>query len=177
MLQYYGQEFLQGLQTYYVQRLSLALEHGYSVEDNKYFWLYKELDLRARAIRQTLLFLDALPKFMGTATGEESMGYALKYTGDYFTADRIGSEDRPEGAPHPYFNDGNPYWLQFQEAHDNFGLNYDLTNTPMLYVDLTEYVVRGLRLYIQIRERKFCAIDRGKFDEMMKLKAPLPITA
>lgn len=34
MLQYYGQEFLQGLQTYYVQRLSLALEHGYSVEDN-----------------------------------------------------------------------------------------------------------------------------------------------
>lgn len=47
----------------------------------------------------------------------------------------------------------------------------------MLYVDLTEYVVRGLRLYIQIRERKFCSIDRGKFDEMMKLKAPLPITA
>lgn len=177
MLQYYGQEFLQGLQTYYVQRLSLALEHGYSVEDNKYFWLYKELDLRVRAIRQTLLFLDALPKFMGTATGEESMGYALKYTGDYFTADRIGSENRPQGEPHPYFNDGNPYWLQFQEAHDNFGLDYDLTNAPMLYVDLAEYVVRGLRLYIQIRERKFCAIDRGKFDEMMKLKALLPITA
>ena len=95
MLQYYGQEFLQGLQTYYVQRLSLALEHGYSAEGNKYFWLYKELDLRVRAIRQTLLFLDALPKFMGTATGEESMGYALKYTGDYFKADKIGSEDRP----------------------------------------------------------------------------------
>lgn len=51
--------------------------------------------LRVRAIRQTLLFLDALPKFMGTATGEESMGYALKYTGDYFKADKIGSEERP----------------------------------------------------------------------------------
>ncbi|MDO4841648.1 MAG: hypothetical protein Q3982_03110 [Phoenicibacter congonensis] len=177
MLHYYGMEFLQGLQSYYAQRLALAMEHGYSADGNKYFWLYTELDLRVKAIRQTLLFLDALPKFMGSAAGEESMGFALKYIGDYFKAGKIGAEDRQEGEAHPYFNDGNPYWIQFQEAHDNFGIDYDLTNTPMLYVDLTEYVVRGLRLYFLIRERKFCAIDRGKFDELMKLKSPLPITA
>lgn len=177
MLYYFGQEFLQGLQNYYGQRLALALERGYDASGNKYFWLYTELELRIKAIRQTILFLNALPRFMGTSTGEESMGYVAKYIGDFFSSESIGEEKRSDGQEHPYFNASNPYWTQFQEALDNFGMEYDMTLLPMLYVDLTEYVVRGLRLYFQIRERKFCAIDRGKFEDLMQPKAPLPVTA
>jgi len=43
----------------------------------------------------------------------------------------------------------------------------------MLYVDLCEYVARAIRLYFQIREQRFKAIDRGKFDAIMHLKAPV----
>ncbi|MDO5764286.1 MAG: hypothetical protein Q4P84_01115 [Elusimicrobiales bacterium] len=177
MLYYFGLEFLQGLQNYYGQRLALALEHGYNADGNKYYWLYMELALREKALRQTILFLNALPKFMGMATGVKSMEYVTKYIGGYFSPESIGEENRSDGEEHPYFNDSNPYWKQFQEAIDNFGMEYDMDLLPMFYVDLTEYVVRGLRLYFQIRERKFCAIDRGKFEELMQPKAPLPVTA
>lgn len=86
--------FSRGSRPNYVQRLSLALEHGYSVEDNKYFWLYKELDLRARAIRQITPLPRCTPKFMGTATGEESMGYAAEVHRRLLQGRRNGSEDR-----------------------------------------------------------------------------------
>lgn len=177
MLYYFGQEFLLRLQNYYGQRLALALEHGYNADGNKYYWLYMELELRVKAIRQTILFLNALPKFMGTATGEESMGFVTKYIGAYFTSESIGEEKCADEQKHPYFNDSNSYWKQFQEAIDNFGMGYDMTLLPILYVDLAEYVVRGLRLYFQIRERKFCAIDRGKFEDLMQAKPSLAVTA
>ena len=47
---------------------------------------------------------------------------------------------------------------------------YDLGDLPQLYVDLSEYVVRASRLYLQIRECSIHAIDRDKFEALLSRK-------
>jgi len=42
---------------------------------------------------------------------------------------------------------------------------------------LSEYVVRSVRLYLQIREREIHAIDRDKFDQIMKVAGVLSSSA
>ena len=72
--------------------------------------------------------------------------------------------DRGQDDVHPYFNDGNPYWLDFQEAVDNFSADYDLSNLPLFYVDLCEYVVRAIRLWwyiLRYRKRGKGMIESG----------------
>ena len=51
--------------------------------------------------------------------------------------------------------------------------DYDLSNLPLFYVDLCEYVVRAIRLYLQIREGSFHAIDKGKFETITHANAPV----
>ena len=97
----------------------------------------------------------------------------VSYTSALFAPDGASSVDRGQDDVHPYFNDGNPYWLDFQEAVDNFSADYDLSNLPLFYVDLCEYVVRAIRLYLQIREGSFHAIDKGKFETIMHANAPV----
>ena len=46
--------------------------------------------------------------------------------------------------------------------------DYDMNNLPLLYLDLSEYIVRSVRFYLHMREQQ-CPIDRSKFDEIMRL--------
>ena len=101
------------------------------------------------------------------------MQYVVSYTSALFAPDGPSSVNRGQDDVHPYFNDGNPYWLDFQEAVDNFSADYDLSNLPLFYVDLCEYVVRAIRLYLQIREGSFHAIDKDKFETITHANAPV----
>ena len=53
---------------------------------------------------------------------------------------------------------------------DHIDDGYDLGDFPQLYVDLSEYVVRASRLYLQIRECSIHAIDRDKFEALLSRK-------
>ena len=57
------------------------------------------------------------------------------------------------------------------------GTGYDLEERKLLYKDLCECAVRAARLYLQIRERRICAIDRGNFGCLMRMRQPLPVSA
>lgn len=173
MLEYYGVSLLNELQEYYLPRLNLAEERGYSVQNSKYFWLYEELQQRALMLRQTLLFLESLPRFMRDEDDCQAMGYAVRYVGKLFEGKPIDATQCDAQGTHPFFNDGNPYWRDLQEALERFDNSYDLQNLPMLYVDLCEYVVRAIRMYFHIREAQIKAIDRGKFDTLMHLRTPV----
>lgn len=173
MLEYYGVELLTELQEYYLPRFRLAEERGYAVQNSKYYWLFGELQQRIRVLRQTLLFLESLPKFMQCEDEFKPLQYVVSYVGKLFTVESIGEIARSEQDIHPFFNDSNPYWEDLQEALNHFDQTYDMNNLPLLYVDLCEYVIRAIRLYFQIRERQFKAIDRGKFDAIMHLKTPV----
>lgn len=171
MLTYFGQDLLQKLLDYYQPRFCLAEERGYAVQASKYYWLFAELQTRIYTIRQALLFLDALPKFMKVEDENQSLQYVVSYVGKLFTVSQIGEIARDADDVHPFFNDENPFWLDLQEALDHFTDDYDMRNLPMLYVDLSEYVVRAVRLFLQIREAQHHAIDRKNFLAIINAKA------
>ena len=114
MLAYFSTELLKELLDYYLPRYRLAEERGFAVQGSKYAWLYDELRLRVSTIRQALLFLDSLPKFMECEDNSKPMQYVVSYTSALFAPDGTSSVDRGQDDVHPYFNDGNPYWLDFQ---------------------------------------------------------------
>lgn len=172
MLKYYGVDLIQTLYAYYLPRLQLAEERGYAVEGHQYCWLFEELRERVNTLRQTTLYIDALPKFMVGQTDSEPMQYVVRYSSRLFSENSIGKFERDDAGVHPLFKETNPYWVEFQEIQDLFAPDYDIMDQPMFYVDLCEYVVRAMRLYLQIRESQFHAIDRNKFDELMGLKGP-----
>ena len=145
--------------------------HSYAVQASKYYWLFAELQTRIYTIRQALLFLDALPKFMKVEDENQSLQYVVSYVGKLFTVSQIGEIARDADDVHPFFNDENPFWLDLQEALDQFTDDYDMRNLPMLYVDLSEYVVRAVRLFLQIREAQHHAIDRKNFLAIINAKA------
>ena len=62
----------------------------------------------------------------------------------------------------------DPYWLQANEVWSRMQEDYDMNNLPLLYLDLSEYLIRALRFYLHMREQR-CPIDRSKFDEIMRL--------
>ena len=168
MLMYFSAALLQELLDYYIPRFRLAEERGFSAPDSKYFWLYEELRLRISVLRQAQLFIESLPKFMEGADHDKPMQYAVSYTSAIFAPEQLGTADVD-----PFFNDANPYWLDFQEASDNFVPNYNLSNLPLCYVDLCEYIVRTVRLYLQIREMAIHANDKGRFAELMHAAPPV----
>ena len=177
MLAYFGTDLLLEVKAYYMPRYLQACERGYTQAGSRYHWLYEELLFRVLTLDQTLRFLDALPKFMVTATEEQIFQYVMNYATALFKVDRIGEIPRDEQDQHPYFNDQNPYWVQMNEVLDSMGEGYDTTLIPLLFVDLSEYVVRSVRLYLQIRECAIHAIDRGKFDQIMKVAGALSSSA
>ena len=177
MLDYLGIELLDTFVEYYLPRYHQAEERGFGKEEQKYHWLYLELKERILVVSQARRYLKSLPLFMTTASEEQIFQSVTSYIASLFNRDRIGEIQRPEDGDHPYFNDHNPYWNQMNEVFDSMGVAYDTTNLPMLYVDLSEYVVRAVRLYLQIRELSFHAIDKGKFDVLAKARGNMTSTA
>ena len=76
-----------------------------------------------------------------------------------------------------HYQDTNPYWVDMREAMDRFTLSYDYTHLSTFYADLVEYIVMTVRLYFFIREKQFRPIDRGKYDELVGVKAAPPTPA
>ena len=169
MIEYYGKDCLDRIFNYYRERYSQAKERGYNTDGSKYFWLYKELKERLLIIRQAVCFLEALPKFMNGTSDEQIFQYATTYVNSLFRPELTGKLKRDEADGHPFFNPANPYWTQMNEVLDGMADDYDTSIRPLLYVDLCEYIVRAVRLLLQIREMTIAAIDREKFDAVMEL--------
>ena len=177
MLAYFGPELLCEVKGYYLPRYQQACDRGYTQPGSKYYWLYEELLCRVLTLDQALRFLDALPKFMVSSTEDQIFQYVMNYATALFKVDRISEIPRDDQDQHPYFNDQNPYWVQMNEVLDSMGVDYDTTLIPLLFIDLSEYVVRSVRLYLQIREREIHAIDRDKFDQIMRVAGVLSSSA
>ena len=172
MIEYYGKDCLDRIFNYYRERYSQAKARGFNTKENTYFWLYNELRTRLSIIRQAVCFLGALPQFMSGTNDEQTIQHVTAYVNGLFRPDLTGELKRDAADVHPYFNLANPYWVQMNEVLDDVGEDYDTSILPLLYVDLCEYVVRAVRLLLQIREMTIAAIDRDKFDAVMELDGP-----
>lgn len=176
ILNYCGPELLSEIREAYAQRISLATERGYADPGSRYYWLYEELEYRLRFLRQAQLFIDALPRFITEKAEDDAVGYVVRFVTAFFNPENCGNAQNVDGR-HPYFNEENRYYQAFTEALEHLDRNYDLADHPLLFVDLTECVVRAVRLHLQIREREFHAIDRNKFDALMQMREPMPASA
>ena len=168
MLNYLGTELISEIQKAYSERFQLAVERGYSEPGSKYYWLFEELSYRTRLVRQVNLFLNSLSLYMTSKDGDKPMYFVVSYITDLFTEKRIGEAAFNRAGKEQFFHESCTYWQEMQEVLDVMAHGYDFTNLPMYYVDLCEYAVRAVRLHLYIRERKFHAIDRDKFDDLMR---------
>ena len=87
--------------------------------------------------------------------------------------DVLGEQPKDAAGNCSYYQESNPYWVDYQLAMDRFTPDYDYTNLATFYVDLVEYLVMAVRLYFFIREQQFRPIDRGKYDELVGIQAVL----
>lgn len=172
VIEYYGKDCLDRIFNYYRERYSQAKERGFNVEENAYFWLYRELRERLLIIRQAIRFLEALPLFMKDTDDEQTFHYVTNYVNHLFMPELTGDLKRSDTNSHPFFRPENPYWVQMNDVFDGMETNYNTSILPLLYIDLSEYVVRAVRLLFQIREITFASIDREKFDAVMELDGP-----
>ena len=85
----------------------------------------------------------------------------------------LGDQPKDSAGNCTYYQESNPYWVDYQLAMDRFTPDYDYTNLAAFYVDLVEYLVMAVRLYFFIREQQFRSIDRGKYDELVGIQAVL----
>ena len=173
---YYGPELLDQIRDAYRHRADAAVERGFNQPSSKYLWLYRELEFRLNFLHRTVLFLDALPKFISEGKEEEALGYVVHYVSALFSRENCGNVEEKDGK-HPFFSDCNLYYRDFNESLNHFDREYDLKNHPLLYVDLSECTVRAARLYLQIREKQFHAIDRDNFDPLMQMREQIPDSA
>ena len=60
---------------------------------------------------------------------------------------------------------------------ERFQLDYDFAQLSTFYIDLVEYFVMAVRLYFYIREKQFKPIDRGKYDDLVGVRAVLSAPA
>lgn len=174
---YFGIDLLHRLQQYYEGRLSLALSKGFDQQGAQYHWLYKELEYRVTTLRKLLAMTSVLPEFMCWQTEEQIFAMVIGHTTGWFSDATLGEQPRDDKGNCLYYQDSNPYWTDLQVAMDRFSLNYDYTRLSTFYVDLVEYIVMAVRLYFFIREKQFRPIDRGKYDELVGIKAALPTPA
>lgn len=168
-MRYLGVEMLDTIQNAYAEGLGLAQQRGYDREGDKYHWLYEELRTRLEAIDQVKRFIKALPLFMSENDAERPLTYVVSYSVEFFTEDRIGKAAFPKEEGTSYFRDGNPYLEDMNAVLNEFNDKYKFEITPLFYVDLCEYLVRVVRLYLYIREQEFHAIDRANFAQLMQL--------
>ena len=86
-------------------------------------------------------------------------------TSSWFSDDVLGDQPKDAAGNCSYYQESNPYWVDYQLAMDRFTPDYDYTNLAAFYVDLVEYLF--------IREQQFRPIDRGKYDELVGIQAVL----
>ena len=154
MMTLYGVDLLLQIYAAYLDRYQKALQRGYDAEGERYHWL---------------------PKFLCGVEDDKALQFVFEYTSRLFSPESIGASDHAEGEKHPFFHDGNPYWRDLQEGMEAFNEEEILKNRPLLYVYSCELITRAIRLYLQIRETKFHAIDREKFHGLMQMqKTALP---
>lgn len=176
MMEFYGLDLLKQIQSAYQVRCQKALERGFDQEGNPYHWLYAELRIRLQMLQETLLYLEALPRFLDTAEAEKPYQYIMMFLARCFRQANLGTADASE-TPDPFFQDRNPYWRDIQEALEALDEPDLLQNLPLFFVYSCELVTRAVRLYFQIRESRIHAIDREKFDALMRQSASLPQSA
>ena len=170
---YFGVDLLHHLQRHYEQRLSLALSKSFNQTDSRYYWLFKELECRVTMLRKLLVMISALPGFMCRQTEEQVFAMVVSSTSSWFSDDVLGDQPKDAAGNCSYYQESNPYWVDYQLAMDRFTPDYDYTNLAAFYVDLVEYLVMTVRLYFFIREQQFRPIDRGKFDPSCSGEASL----
>lgn len=170
---YFGVDLLHHLQRHYEQRLSLALSKSFNQADSRYYWLFKELECRVTMLRKLLAMISALPGFICRQTEEQVFAMVVSSTSSWFSDDVLGEQPKDAAGNCSYYQESNPYWVDYQLAMDRFTPDYDYTNLATFYVDLVEYLVMAVRLYFFIREQQFRPIDRGKYDELVGIQAVL----
>lgn len=170
---YFGIDLLQQLRQYYEGRLSLALAKGFDQQDAKYHWLFKELECRVSTLRKLMSMISVLPEFMCRQTEEQVFAMVVSSTSSWFSDDVLGEQPKDAAGNCSYYQESNPYWVDYQLAMDRFTPDYDYTNLAAFYVDLVEYLVMAVRLYFFIREQQFRPVDRGKYDELVGIQAVL----
>lgn len=112
------------------------------------------------------------------ADGGTDFCMVIGHTTTWFSNENLGGEQPRDAKGNClYYQDTNPYWVDMREAMDRFTLSYDYTHLSTFYADLVEYIVMTVRLYFFIREKQFRPIDRGKYDELVGVKAALPTPA
>lgn len=169
-----GTELFQSMLDHYLPRYQLAFERGYTEEGSQYYWLYIELKERILAIRQAQKFLHALPLFMQQGNEEQSLQYVVSYVSTLCA--QLAAENQEQGSVVSSVNRAeDPYWLQANEVWSRMQEGYDMNNLPLLYLDLSEYLVRALRFYLHMREQQR-TIDRDKFDAIMQLNLNQAVT-
>ena len=174
MLIYLGTELFQSMLDHYLPRYQLAFERGYTEVGSQYYWLYIELKERILAIRQAQKFLNALPLFMQQGNEEVSLQYVVSYVSTLCAL--LAPEKQEQGSGVTSVNRAqDPYWLQANEVWSRMQEDYDMNNLPLLYLDLSEYLIRVLRFYLHMREQR-CPIDRDKFDVIMQLNLNQAVT-
>jgi hypothetical protein len=177
MLFHFGIELLDKLDGYYGSRYQQARAQGYLQSNSKYYWLYVELELRVKLLRQARMFLDALPQYLIQSGWEPTLGYVVEYTGEWFSEKMLGVLPRDDAGRCTYLSDENPYWNEVQEVTEELNQDSVASVLPLFQITLVEYVVRSIRLYFYLREKQFKAIDREKFNSVMSLDEKLGTSA
>lgn len=170
---YFGIDLLHHLQRHYEQRLSLALSKSFDQPDSRYFWLFKELECRVTTLRKLLVLTSALPGFLCRQTEEQVFTMVVNFTSPWFSDQILGDQPKDATGSCAYYQESNPYWVDYQLAMDRFTQDYDYSNLMIFYVDLVEYLVMAVRLYFFVREQQFRPIDRGKYDDLVGIQAVL----
>ena len=105
---------------------------------------------------------------------EVSLQYVVSYVSTLCA--QLAAENQEQGSVVSSVNRvEDPYWLQANEVWSRMQEDYDMNNLPLLYLDLSEYLIRALRFYLHMREQR-CPIDRDKFDAIMQLNLNQAVT-
>lgn len=174
---YFGVDLLQHLKKHYEARLSLAISKGFDQQSDRYHWLFTELQYRVTILRRVMAVLNVLPDFLCRQSADQIFAMVIGHTTPWFSDENLGEKPRDGNGSCLYFHDSNPYWLDYQSALERFHLDYDYERLSTFYIDLVEYFVMAVRLYFYIREKQFKPIDRGKYDDLVGVRAVLPAPA
>lgn len=174
---YLGIDLLQHLKKHYESRLSLAISKGFDQQTDRYHWLFNELQYRVTTLRRVLAILDVLPDFMCKQSEDQIFAMVIGHTTPWFSDENLGEKPRGADGSCLYFHESNPYWIDYQAAMDRFHMGYDFSHLSTFYIDLVELLVMAVRLYFYIREKQFKPIDRGKYDDLVGVRAVLPAPA
>lgn len=171
MIHYVGVNYLFSLREYYLSRLNKAEDNGYAAPSSTYFWLYQELILRVQLITQTIDFISKHSSNLTDLTLPEIIDPVMLYSACLFSGDDATAPSRNEAGSHPIFNCENPYWIELNQIFDHIKTVEASGDRTSIFTELIEYLVRAVRLYLQIRELYYFNIDRSKFYSLMKLES------